>query len=117
MSRTVFISNRSRDHTYKSAEKYGSLAYITQGKYPIFKTDLLLREIIKVLLHSEEEDYLILSGSSGISGLVFGIWILMHKKARLLIYDPSVRGYVERTFKRETVQLSIETARDRSQET
>lgn len=110
--RTVYISNKARNQNYKAAEEFGSVVFVTQGKFPIFKTNLLRGEIIKVLLWSEEDDYLLLSGSTVVAGLCLMIWLMLHKQCKLLLHDPKM-GYIPRKFSREEVMMEVETLRDK----
>ena len=112
--KTVWISNRSRDHTYDAAREFGSPKYITQGNYPIFKTARLREEIIDALVYSEPDDYLLLSGSSVIAGLCMAVWLALHGKATLLLYDRKVGEYVERSLDGNGLRVEIEKARDKA---
>lgn len=117
MSATVFVSNMSRDHDYGKAAVFGAIRPITSGNYPIFKTGRLQEEIVTALIHSTEDDYLCLSGSSVVAGLCLAIWLTMHKKVNLLLHDRRQGAYVPRTLNRDEMRLDIERARDKLQAT
>lgn len=110
---TVFISNMSKDHDYSDAAKFGAIRPITSGNYPIFKTQRLLEEIIAALVHSGEDDYLLLSGSSVVAGFCLVVWLMLHKKVTLLLHDRRQGAYVPRLFHRDVTYLEIERARDK----
>lgn len=110
---TVFISNMSKDHDYGKAAPYGVIRPVTSGNYPIFKTARLTEEIVGALIHSTEDDYLLLSGSSVVAGLCLSIWLTVHKKANLLLHDRRQGAYVPRSIDRDELRLEIEQARDK----
>ena len=113
MSGTVFITNMNPDHDYTSAAKYGAIRPITSGNYAIFKTSRLIDEAVQALLESDEEDYLLVSGSSVVAAICMAVWLIMHKKANLLLHDRRQTQYVQRTLHRGSIQLNIEKARDK----
>lgn len=89
---------------------------ITSGNYPIFKTARLYEEIITALIESGPEDYLVISGSALIAAICFSVWLTLHKKVRLLLFDKKQGpqgAYVPRTVTREELLLSIEQLRKR----
>ena len=112
MSHSVFISNQSRQHDYDKAREFGALRAITSGNYAIFKTARLREEIVEALIHSEKDDYLLLSGSSVIAGMCMAVWVLMHGQVNLLLYDRTAKEYVERKFTRDDTLKELERARD-----
>lgn len=110
---TVFISNMSIDHDYTNAAVFGAVRPITSGNYPIFKTTRLIEEVIKALIYSKDTDYLLLSGSSVVASICLAVWLMLHKKANLLLHDRRQNQYVPRVFDREATLLELERARDR----
>lgn len=108
----VFATNRSGEHDYSSAEKYGGLRFITIGNYPIFKTARLVEEIIKALVHSSPSDYLLYSGSGVVASLCTVVWIELHKKVQMLMWDRNERKYVLRIVDKSDLRLEIERAVD-----
>jgi hypothetical protein len=108
----VFVSNMSADHKYESLSKFGAVRPITQGNYPIFKTQRLTEEVIKALLSSAPTDYLALSGSSFVAALCLSIWLILHRECNVLLYDPRQNAYVPRSIKRSEIIVQIEKQRD-----
>lgn len=108
----VFITNKSSTHEYSPAGKFGAIRFVTMGNYPIFKTRRLQEQIASVLVHSQPTDYLLLSGSSMIAALCLGIWLNIHKEARILMWDRSQNEYVMRVVSTEEIRLDVETAVD-----
>jgi hypothetical protein len=113
MSGTVFITNMNPEHDYTSAGKYGAIRPITSGNYAIFKTSRLVDEAVQALIESDENDYLLVSGSSVVASICMAVWLAMHKKVNLLLHDRRQTQYVPRTLLRSHVQLNIEKARDK----
>ena len=109
---TVFISNVARDKDYTPAAKYGAIRAITRGNFPIFKTNRLIEEIIEPLLESNDDDYLVLSGSSIICALCVALWLQMHDNLKVLLHDRASNSYVERHLKRSELRLRIEQVSD-----
>lgn len=58
----VWIINKG-EHSYESAEAYGDLKEITNGRVNIFQTDNLKAKIATALAEATKEDFLLLSGS------------------------------------------------------
>lgn len=112
MSSTVFITNKSPSHEYSPASRYGAIRFVTMGNYPVFKTQRLQEEIIKVLVHSSPDDYLLLSGSSVIAALCMAIWLTMHPVVKLLMWDRAENEYVLRVIERSSIQLGVVEAQD-----
>lgn len=111
MSHTVYISNMGPDHDYSKASTYGALCPITSGNYPVFKTGRLLEEITSVLVNSQPDDYLVLSGSNLVAALCTAVWLMKHNRVRFLVYDRP-NGYVERVVSAEEMHLLIEKVAD-----
>lgn len=108
----VFATNRSGEHDYSSAEKYGGVRFITIGNYPVFKTARLVEEIIKALVHSNPDDFLLYSGSGVVASLCTVIWLEMHKKVQMLMWDRTEKKYVLRLIDRTEMRVEIERAVD-----
>jgi len=99
-------------HDYSKASEHGALRPVTTGNFPIFKTIRLRDEIIAALTSSTEEDYLLLSGSSVIAALCMLVWMNLHPKVKILLYDRSRRKYVERVLTKQEIRLEIEKTID-----
>lgn len=116
MSATVYVTNKSSAHDYNSAINYGSLCFITSGNYPIFKTSRLQEEIIEKLVYSKPDDYLLLSGASGIAAIATAVWLEIHGSVNLLLWDRSRNEYSKRIVNKSDIRLDIERAYDRIQQ-
>src|SRR5690349_6166966 len=102
---TVFVTNKSPQHDYDSAMQYGALRFVTQGNYPIFKTARLQEEIVTTLIHSQPEDYLVLSGSAMIAAICMHVWMEMHGRIKALVWDS--KQYMVRELSRQSIRLDI----------
>jgi len=109
---TVFITNLSPKHDYSAAVRYGAHRPVTSGNYPVFKTDRLVEEIVRALMYSSEDDYLLFSGSSFIGGLCLQIWLSLHKHCKVLLRDSRQNSYVPRLIRRGDLITQIEHAKD-----
>lgn len=110
---TVYVTNRSPTHDYSPAEKYGTVAFLTSGNYPIFRIERLQEEMIEILIHSQPSDYLLPSGGSVIVGMAMAIWLQLHKEVKLLLWDRARDEYVERRVDLSIMRLAIEETLDR----
>jgi len=113
---TVFVTNKSSAHDYNSALSFGALTFVTSGNYPIFKTTRLQEEIIEKLAYSKPDDFLLLSGASGIAAIAMAVWLEMHGTANLLLWDRSRNEYSKRVVLKSDIRLEIERVRDRLQQ-
>ena len=113
LSSVVFLSNLGK-HNYESLASYGAMRPVTQGNYNVFKTERLKEEIIECLLDSSPTDFLALSGSTLVAAICLEVWLILHGKVQLLIFDPRQDQYVPRVFDRGELLLTIEKARDKA---
>lgn len=92
----VYVIN-SMNHNFNKAAKYGTIHYVTNGKVPIFKTDIVKNMLRKGLEgFNIKEDYLLLSGPSILC--ILATWIVMNGKDPLkaLVFDAKKQDYVVR---------------------
>lgn len=71
----VFVIN-GMTHDFSNAESYGKLVYVTEGKVPLFKTDVTRKMLKEGLVGFTADDYLVVSGPA-----------LMCMMATLLVSD------------------------------
>lgn len=95
---TVFIIN-SGLHDYSSATKYGKVVKITEGKIPLFKTDLIKSMLVKELLNVTSEDYILVSGPTWLCMMVSMILSQRMKEIKFLVFDAKEQSYIVRHFK------------------
>jgi hypothetical protein len=117
MSPVVFVTNFHPDHNYQPATEYGAVRPITSGNYPVFKTHRLLEEITDAIVESDEQDFLLLSGSSAIAAIAIAVWLTKHHQVNLLLHEKrhGRQGYVPRTIKRTDLLFAVEEARNRKE--
>jgi hypothetical protein len=97
MSR-VFIINSSA-HDYSSATKFGKVCNITEGKVPLFKTDLMKSILIKELNNFTSEDYLLVSGPTWLCMMTAIILSKRLTEIKFLVFDAKEQEYIVRHFK------------------
>lgn len=92
----VYVIN-NMNHSFHKAAKYGTIHYVTKGKVPIFKTDVVKNMLRKGLeSFNIKEDYLLLSGPSILC--ILATWIVMNGKdpVKVLVFDAKEQNYVVR---------------------
>lgn len=92
----VFIIN-DMNHEFEKAKKHGELHYVTKGKVPIFKTDVI-RTMLKEGLtgFNIEKDFLLLSGSSILCIIASLIVTKQDVPIKTLVFDAKEQDYVVR---------------------
>lgn len=99
----VYIINNS-DHDFTKAEKFGELVTVTEGKVPIFKTDVMNNMLTDVLKDFTEEDYLLLAGPALTCIMAYQIIVdtlfdrFLSKKysIKVLVFDAKEQNYIVR---------------------
>ena len=104
----VFITNFSA-HDYGSARQHGNLRPITSGSLNLLKVDRLLTTAIEELKLSTPDDFLLISGPPVMCALCLAIWLTMHVKCNLLIFDAKEREYVVRPISQDQIATAIES--------
>lgn len=95
MTRTpvVWIVNEG-GHTYEKAEQFGRLIALTRGNVNHFNLDRLMVNVGPRLQAATEDDYLLVSGTPILNGLVVSMWLAKFSKANLLQWSTRADGYV-----------------------
>jgi hypothetical protein len=99
MAKVFVISNMT--HNYSSAEKFGKLVNVTEGKVPIFKTDTMISLLKHGLMTFSDDDYLLISGPALLC--IMATTILFNKlgKIKLLVFDAKEQDYIVRHLDKE----------------
>lgn len=84
--RNVYILPHA-DHNYESAKYYGNLIYIHRGFLDLKNPAQLQVLLTAAILHSHEEDYLLLAGPALACIIVALTWYHVNGKCKLLAYD------------------------------
>lgn len=95
---TVYIMNRS-GHDYTPAERFGTLAYLSEGMIGKFNTSTMFRALSRNLRNSKPDDYLLLTGQNIFSALACAMFAMLHKRLNLLLYCGTENRYVVRRIK------------------
>jgi hypothetical protein len=94
----VYVPNKSY-HDFESAEEFGDLVFITEGRIPNrYQLNELAMVCGDALEDAHRDDYLLVAGPTTLNCIVSAI--LAHKFGRVnfLIYDQRADKYTERTI-------------------
>lgn len=100
MAKVYIVNNMV--HDYSSAAKFGELVNATEGKVPIFKTDISSEWLERTLKDFTEEDYLLLSGPTILCIMAHIIVVRALKDKRqptvikFLVFDAKEQSYIVR---------------------
>lgn len=92
----VYIVNKS-SHDFTSAEKFGKLIFMTEGRMNRFGTNDMVRKFSDAMRNSTKEDYLLPCSLNTANIMAASIFALKHKRLNLLLFKPSTGEYIERT--------------------
>lgn len=93
----VFIVNKSC-HDYSSAEKFGSLVFMSKGNLNRFDCVAMYRKFGESLDLSEPGDYLLLSGLAIMNSIACAYFANLHKRLNLLLWNAKTKEYIERVI-------------------
>ena len=94
----VFVPNKS-GHDFSSAEKYGKLIFLTEGRiHHLFALNSLYRTMHDGMKDAEEGDYLLVSSLSTLNSIATGILVQRFSKVNYLLFSQSKGEYVERNI-------------------
>lgn len=95
MTSHVYISNIA-GHDFTAAEAYGQLVPLTEGHINPFATDRILFQLAQIMIDSNPEDLLVLSGHHIVTTLAATILLLKHGKVNFLLFHAKNRNYIIR---------------------
>ena len=94
----VFIVNAG-EWDMSSAEKFGTLIPLTEGRaQPIFNIEHILELMKPKLDTAEEDDYILLCGSPMLIVIATGLMLFKFGVVNVLLFDAKTREYVPRTL-------------------
>jgi len=108
---TVWIAN-FRGHDFSPAKKWGELKYITVGYVPKSSPDGLFFTVVKKIIETDAEDWLLPSGTIPMNVIIGAIWFFRHKKIKLLVWDRKREGgggYKQMIFTQEHLEHLLES--------
>lgn len=82
--------------------------YMTEGNINPTQVDRLTFQLTQAIAHSENTDFLLLSGAPILNALAGMLWISRHPACNLLIFDAKEQGYVRQVVNRENLQKMID---------
>jgi NAD(P)H-flavin reductase len=96
----VFVINNAT-HDYNKAEKFGELINVTEGKMPIFKTDVMKEIFVDSLKSFTDNDYLLISGPAIMCIMAYQVVYEMMRSLnkatiKLLVFDAKEQEYIVR---------------------
>ena len=91
----VYVINRSA-HDYSGAERWGDIAFLSEGPVNRYATNKIYRMSKEVLAKSNPDDYILLTGLTVMAVIASAIFAVRHKRLNLLIFRPNSHSYVER---------------------
>lgn len=94
---TVWVTNNSR-HSFKSAEAFGDIRYLTKGIIDKTNVAHMSRLIHEKLERSSPHDYILPTSLSILSAIAVAEFINQHGLVNLLIHDSRKGRYIERTL-------------------
>ena len=96
MDKRVYIVNKS-SHDFSSAEKFGSLIFMSEGRLNRFGTNDMIRKFQDAMRNSKADDFLLPCSLNTANIIAASVFSLKHKRLNLLLFKPSTNEYVERT--------------------
>lgn len=100
--RVVWIANEG-GHPYSKAESFGRLMPLTKGNVNYFNLDRLMVSIAPKMQSVHEDDYLLVSGSPVVVGLIMSMWLTRFDHCNILQWSQSRGEYIEIVLQREAV--------------
>jgi hypothetical protein len=92
----VYVIN-GMNHDFASAEKHGTITYVTEGKVPIFKTDIVKGMLQKGLADFDiTKDFLLVSGPAILCMMSALIVAKPGTPIKTLVFDAKEQDYVVR---------------------
>lgn len=97
MPTNVYVINQS-GHDFSSANFYGNLIFLSDGKINRLQTNEIYRMFLPELLKSGPEDYLLLTSLTVMNIIAACIMVKLHNKINMLIFNPKNNQYKARTI-------------------
>jgi hypothetical protein len=89
----VFVISKSC-HDYSPAAKFGSLCYLSTGRMDKLNVNEMVRQFTEVMQDSTEEDFILPTSLSIMSGIAMSLFALKHGCLNLLLFKND--RYIER---------------------
>lgn len=93
----VYIVNHS-GHDFAPAEKFGELVFLSDGSINKFEVNDMYRQMLPLLRESDPEDFILPTSLPILSIVAIGIFISLHNRMNVLLYDAAKSKYVSRTI-------------------
>ena len=96
----IYVVNNAM-HDYQNAERFGTIKYVTEGKVPIFKTDVVTKLLKDGLAEFTADDYILVSGPAWLDIIAALITFSKLNEVKFLVFDAKERMYIVRHLKKE----------------
>lgn len=92
----VYVVN-DMNHSFDKAERFGKIIFATEGKVPIFKTDVVKNMLAESLKDFDiENDFLLLSGPTLLCIIATRILHTCDAPLKTIVFDAKEQDYVVR---------------------
>lgn len=92
----VYVVN-DMNHDFEKATRYGEITFVTEGKVPIFKTEVVKKMMKETLTNFDPEtDYLLLSGPTILCAIAVLMLSTHNAPIKTIIFDAKEQDYTVR---------------------
>lgn len=95
-------------HDYSKARQFGELDVLTEGDVPVFKLERVWKNLCLKILEAQPDDYVLISGTPILTGLVLHLWFLTFGECNILQFDAKSRRYQPDTLDPVTLAETLE---------
>lgn len=99
----VWVANVG-GHQYDKAEQFGRLMPLTSGNVNYYNLDRVMVSVSPKLAMAEADDYLLVSGSPILVGLIMSMWLTRFGRINLLQWSQVQENYVPIILRRDAVE-------------
>lgn len=90
-------------HDYSPAAEYGELNWLTRGYISLGSLDRLFYTVAEAVSQTRDSDFLLPAGLAILNVVAAAVWLRVHGKIRILVWDQKKDHYRELTFKGDQV--------------
>lgn len=91
-------------HPYEKAEKFGRIIPVTVGTINVFNPDRLMVNVSHRLRMAIDSDYVAISGSPVLNGLMMAMWLKRFERMNLLLWSHRDTDYKLTTITRSAME-------------
>jgi hypothetical protein len=90
---SIYVPNKG-SHDYSDSARYGAVVYITKGEQNRYAIGTMVRNWVKALRESKEDDYILLSSLTNLCCIGCALFVMKHRRLNLLLFRND--KYIER---------------------